>query len=572
MILQKLIFPYIGDTKLYFHINGGNIENGKVNLSKNGLLGTSTFFNIFSAGKWFKYTDLQDLTLKITGKGSVKLSIFQLSNDTETEQEVFSADVQLSATSSIELPTKVWQFHNGMIFFTLIAYEDSVIEKADYITKTPVNTDVVIALNICTYRREEYLKANIAQLQSEILNNPECQLYDKLEIFIADNGQTLGNSLVTNKIHVFPNANTGGAGGFSRGLHEILAVCDGKKITHTIFMDDDIKIIPQVIERTAIFLSYIKKEFTECIIPGAMLNMDNPNIQYEFAAQWNAKPVPLHLNLDLQDTKSLICNDKENIKIDYVGWWYSCMPISALRKIGYPMPFFIHGDDIEYGMRLKLPFILLNGIGVWHESFDKKHQLINTYYETRNHTIINTLYNTPVKIIRYIFDNVFWRTATYKYWDVDLFLKGIRDFCKGAQWLLKLDSEANHAKLLKHVGKSFNNKMLNKLPKSFVHIKKDNLKTYNKLKTILTLNGWLLPANKNVVLDIGTDAHEMYRVKKAIWYFPQQKQGFLVKKSFPALLKIIFNTFYTCIIVGFRYKNAQISYKKSFDKLCERNK
>lgn len=570
MILQKLIFPYIGDTKLYFHINNGNVHNGKIILNKNGFLKTDTFFNIFSAGKWFKYTDLQDLTLEIAGKGKAKLSFFRINNGDEIVQEVFSTDLRLEVATSIELPLPIWQLNNGMIFFALTAYDDCVIEKADYTTKTPINTDVVTALNICTYRREEYLKANLMQLQNEILNNQKSQLYNKLEIFIADNGKTLGNIVTTDKIHVFPNANTGGSGGFARGMHEILAVCDKRKITHAIFMDDDIKIIPQVIERTAAFLSYIKKEFVECVIPGAMLNMDNPNNQYEFAAQWNSQPVPLHMNSDLSDIKSLIDNDKENTKIDYAAWWYSCMPISALKKAGYPMPFFIHGDDIEYGMRLKLPFILLNGIGVWHESFDKKLQLINTYYDTRNYLIINTLYNTPVKIANYIFNNILWRTATYKYWDVDLFLKGIKDFCKGAEWLLKLNSEKNHIKLLDTANKSFSSKKIDDLPKNFVYINKGTPKNYNKLKTILTLNGWLLPTNKNAVLDIGTDAHEMYRVKKAIWYFPESKQGFTVKKSFSALLKILFGTFYTCIIVIFRYKKAQISYKKSFGKLCER--
>lgn len=568
LILQKLIFPYLGNTELYFRTGGAAIEDGKIILGKNGFLRTDSFFNIFSAGKWFTYTDLQDLTLKITGKGRVKLSVFRLCNNDETEREVFSADLLLDNNSSVELPAESWRFPDGMIFFVLTAYEDSVIEKADYITKTPVHADIVMALNICTYRREEYVKANLKQLQDEILHNPESELCDKLEIFIADNGQTLGDSVATDKIHVFPNANTGGSGGFSRGLHEILAVCDEKKISYAIFMDDDIKIIPQVIERTAAFLSFIKSEFAECIIPGAILIEDDWNIQHEFGGAHGIPPdlVPLHKKLNLLDTKSLIDNDKEEVKIDYAGWWYSCMPISALKRCGYSMPFFISLDDVEYGMRLNLPFILLNGIGVWHHSFEI-YRLSLIYYHARNSLVVNTLYNIPVKITNIIFNTVFWRTATYRYWDVEFFLKGVRDFCKGAQWLLNLDSEKNHAKLSKRANKSFEVKTIDEFPENFVYAKRDKTKAYNKLKTFLTLNGWLLPANKNVVLEIGTDAHEMYRVKKAIWYFPKLKQGIIVKKSFFALLKILFSTFYTFFIVAFRYKSAQKSYKKSIDKL-----
>ena len=571
MIVQNLIFPYLGDTQLYFRIDNGKIDNKKVFLKKNGVLKTNTFFNIFSAGKWFKYTDLQDLSLRLYGNGKVKLSILQLYNENEKELEVYSKDLELETNPVVELPKNVWQFNNGMIFFSLTAYENAVLEKADYITNTSVNTNVVIALNICTYKREEYLKANLSKLENEILNNPQSQLYNKLEVFIADNGKTLGDSVTTDKIHVFPNANTGGSGGFTRGLQEILAVSDEKKITHTIFMDDDIKLIPQVIERTAQFLSFIKSEFVESIIPGAMLNLDNQNNQYEFGAKWDCTTHPQHMNLDLLDIKTLTCNDIENIKIDYAAWWYSCMPVQSLKKIGYPMPFFIHGDDIEYGLRLNHSFILLNGIGVWHESFENKYQPVNIYYDTRNYLIINTLYNHQLKIINHIFNNIFWRTSTYRYWDVDFFLKGIRDFCKGVNWLINCNAEENHIKLFEQAKKSYLCKDINNFPGNSTYIKKDLSKTYNNRKFIFTLNGWLLPANKNIVLDIGTDAHEMYRVKKAIWFFSQTKQGIEVKKSFFSLFKIGIQTIYTCIIVIFRYKKAQKSYKKEFDKLCRKN-
>ena len=290
--------------ELYFRINNGKIDNKKVFLEKNGVLKTNTFFNIFSAGKWFKYTDLQDLSLRLYGNGKVKLSIFQLYNENEKELEVYSKDLELETNPVVELAKNVWQFNNGMIFFALTAYENVVIQKADYITKADVKNNVSIALNICTYKREEYLKNNITKLENEILNNPDSFLYNKLEVFIADNGKTLGNSITTDKIHVFPNANTGGSGGFTRGLQEILTVSDEKKITHTIFMDDDIKLIPQVIERTAQFLSFIKDEFADSIIPGAMLKSDSPNVQHEFGAQWNNIPTPQRTSFDLLKIKS----------------------------------------------------------------------------------------------------------------------------------------------------------------------------------------------------------------------------------------------------------------------------
>lgn len=570
MIIQELIFPYIGGTELYFRIDNGKIENKKIFLERNGILKTNTFFNIFSAGKWFKYTNLQDLSLSFCGNGKVKLEVLQIHNDNETEQVVYSKDLELNENTVIELPTNIWQFNNGMIFFALTAHENVVIEKADYITNTQPANDIFIALNICTYRREEYLKNNITKLKNEILNNPNSSLYNKLEVFIADNGKTLGDSITTDKIHVFPNANTGGSGGFTRGLEEILAVSDEKKITHTIFLDDDIKLIPQVIERTAQFLSFIKDEFAESIIPGAMLKSDSPDIQHEFGGCWQDKIVLLRPGLEAIKIQTLTLNDKENFLINYAGWWYSCFHLEALKKIGLPLQLFIKGDDIEYSLRLNTNIILLNGIGVWHESFENKYQPINVYYDERNHLIINALYKPSLKFIFQFFSEIFWRTATFRYIDVYIYLKAVRDFCKGADWLLNIDSEKYHTNLLKYIKKSFSFVTLENIPENFTYIKTNTSKIYNKWKSILTLNGWLLPANRNIVLDIGTDAHEMYRVKKAIWYIPQTKQGMVVKKSFCSLCRIGFLTLYTYFVILFKYKKAKKSYKKSFNKLCKR--
>ena len=575
MIVQNLIFPYLGDTQLYFRIDNGKIDDKKVFLEKNGILKTNTFFNIFSAGKWFKYTDLQDLSLRLYGNGKVKLSIFQLYNENEKELEVYSKDLELETNPVVELPKNVWQFNNGMIFFSLTAYENAVLEKADYITNTSVNTNVVMALNICTYKREEYLKANLSNLENEILNNPQSQLYNKLEIFIADNGKTLGDSVTTDKIHVFPNANTGGSGGFTRGLQEILAVSDEKKITHTIFMDDDIKLIPQVIERTAQFLSFIKSEFVESIIPGAMFRTESPNILHELGGCWTDRVILLHSGLDTIKIQTLTQNDKENSLINFAGWWYCCFRLEALKKIGLPLPFFIKGDDVEFSLRLGTDLIIINGLGVWHESFENKYHAVNVYYEIRNQLIVNTIHKIKYSLFLNFFNNIFWRLVTYRYAEIPMYLQAIRDFCKGSKWLMNCNAELLNKKLREKTSKYGNDFFIDIpiLPNDFEKLTEKDIEKhkYSKIKTLFTLNGYLLPANKNVVLPIGADAHEMYRVKNVIWYNYKIKKGVCCRKNFIKLFMSIIETIYTCIIVIFRYKKAQKNYKKDFDRLCRKS-
>lgn len=64
------------------------------------------------------------------------------------------------------------------------------------------------------------------------------------------------------------------------------------------------------------------------------------------------------------------------------------MPIKRIKEIGYPLPVFIKGDDMEYGIRNHRPWIHMNGIGVWHQSFANKQNHIVEYFNDRNMMIL----------------------------------------------------------------------------------------------------------------------------------------------------------------------------------------
>ena len=71
-------------------------------------------------------------------------------------------------------------------------------------------------------------------------------------ILFSDNGKTLDmNKLSSAHIHIVQNKNTGGAGGFTRDLIEILDANNaGMEITHVLLMDDDIVIDPESLLKT----------------------------------------------------------------------------------------------------------------------------------------------------------------------------------------------------------------------------------------------------------------------------------------------------------------------------------
>ena len=109
------------------------------------------------------------------------------------------------------------------------------------------NTKLV--LNICTYHHEEYVRKNLKLLMSSwFFDWDDFEYYGKLDVFIVDNaceiddtcfGSVVDASL-NSLIHPIRNRNTGGAGGFQRGIEEIRRLNDKKNFSHVIFMDDDV--------------------------------------------------------------------------------------------------------------------------------------------------------------------------------------------------------------------------------------------------------------------------------------------------------------------------------------------
>ena len=182
--------------------------------------------------------------------------------------------------------------------------------------------------------------------------------------------------------------NFGGSGGFTRGIIENLKT---KINDYVLLMDDDIDLDTSVLERTYGLLCGLKDDYKESFLSGAMLRMHTPYIQHENTAYW--RKIRLHSfgkDWNLTDNQVLINNEKiPDIDNQYGAWWYCCIPLERIEKIGLPLPIFIKGDDMEYGIRNNRKILHLNGIGVWHEAFENKSSVLTNYLSDRNMLIIN---------------------------------------------------------------------------------------------------------------------------------------------------------------------------------------
>lgn len=319
------------------------------------------------------------------------------------------------------------------------------------------NNTVRLALNICTYKRPEQLKRNLDMLlSSHFFNNPEeTDYYGKLEIFVTDNASEIE---AIRGIHLFHNQNTGGSGGFQRGIEEIRkydrSVTDSDHITNVIFMDDDVSFEMDAFYILFDFLKNVDKENADRPVAGRMFDKDNPDIQWTAAEKWNGGNIE-HVEFlrDITDSLNPYIKGKAILDTgaDYGGFWFCCYPMDYVRKNDI-LPFFIHCDDVEYGLRCGKSPMIIEGVHVWHETWDKKMSPTMLYYDTRNTLFVNRMYgwlpDRPELMRR-------WKAKITEYHNKNdllseyMVIRAMGDFLKGFKWLERTDGCRLNRKLVK---------------------------------------------------------------------------------------------------------------------------
>lgn len=581
MIIQKFVIKQGEYSQLYYRSHGDvRILQDGMYFGQGGSMSTDTYFNSLSIEKWYRYCDIPDILLNFVFSGDFNIKVMHACFKEDRLCSEIIIEKELRSQSATHYQYVLPKVKEGVVFYVLESKgAESVLYNA-YYECVPVKTrDVTIALNICTYKREKYLKRNLELLHKEILGNESSPVYGHLKVFITDNGQTLNTEELTDEnTKVFPNPNLGGAGGFTRGLVEIAARKETDRITNVIFMDDDIEIEPEAIHRTYAMLRILKPEYKDTFIAGAMLRLDRKNIQHENGAVWDAGRCHfVNRGLDLFEFTNVVKNELD-MERDYSGWWYCCVPVHIVRNDNLPIPVFIHEDDVEYSLRNANQVITMNGIAVWHEAVDNKRPSVNEYYDLRNMLIVNAQYceNFSAKQLKKILrDRLLNALIRYRYKDMHLIYQALEDFCKGADWLLELDAVSYH-KELQSQGHSFISMSCDKIEKEIQPLRvKDVFNKgvsgkvrWNTIKKLITLNGWLLPARKGrKYFYMSVHPMSLYRVKEAVLYDDRSRQGIVVRKEFSQIFVMIKLYLKVCRLVDKKYEMGKESYRNRYREL-----
>lgn len=456
------MFPQSGfyqPPEAYFHTNGKFIPGtDEVTLNKDQYLCTDTYFNVFDLEVWKQHTQLTTVSLccKCAGRLRFRIYISDNPNDPKKtlltefntaeppkqgmffEYDTVSKDIAVVKEYDIFTSTEFTGL-SGMLTLEVVSYEKKARFCGGYFftEEPPALPNAKIGWATCTFKRENFILKNIAQLRKDFLDNPEWQ--DRFSLFLVDNGSTL-QPINHPRITLVQNQNSGGAGGFTRAM----MLAEKSDCTHMLLMDDDIVFHSGIMRKAWYLLRYSK---SKVCYSAAMINLDeNMNIQHERGGFLVADGARTLLNRAMgfrQNIGSFAATFPEKLVcFQYGAWWWFLCPLSVLRKdkIGYAFPFFIKGDDIDFSYRVAAQGYAIAypaGFGIWHEPFDNKLAPVNEFFAARNQMIQTSLHNISYASPRDWLSIICHFIFTYHYENAEMMMQGLADFLKGPSCILE---------------------------------------------------------------------------------------------------------------------------------------
>ncbi len=586
MELQSILYPAeknSDEEQIYFHRDGEWIL-------------FDGYLNLFYLEKHHKYCDFEDLTLELEMNGIKKIqlmhdreSFYEL--DLETGREKANTGRKIGSHGfkrySFKLPYV--EKTKGVFWFKILPGSKDFFCRGYYGTGADGNGNIKIAVNICTFKRERYVIRNMKALSKwaieEDIDGKRKTASEHIHVFIVDNGRTLGDNVEMSALlqdfgvhlEIIPNANTGGTGGFSRGMKEAMDRREKLHLSHLLMMDDDAVFNPDIFVRLYGFLSTLKKEYEEITVGGALMREDYRYIQHA-SGEWFSKFKVMneHPLSDMRKfetcTADWVTGTGKEHEL-YGAWWCCCYHMNVIKKENLPLPIFVHHDDIQFGMKqTERGIVFLNGICVWHQGFELVFPGVKQYYNMRNTLITMQMFEPKFlrrAIKKWSLRRYIGMMISYRYADCEFVYRGLMDFLRGKKWLLKTDPGSLHMRLMADY-KSINpyfpladlgldaidyNIAVNKAKELENGLSPDELRDYysserfeSSLFKKISFNGWFLPAVSRLKMLTPLDSPwATYRYKRVCLYEPATGKGTLVKRSNREFFKGLFRILYMCI-------------------------
>ncbi len=560
-ILQNFIFPNskICDIKeMFFRSNAHwNSELGLLQANSPTHIDFHSYFNIIPIKHYSEYLGVKhiDLFAKFEGKAEFLLYV----NIMGYAEPKLIHNVIMESHNSFQR-MDIGKFidisnFNGYAYLVINSHSNKFIMKECFVSCLSDREPVKVGIISCTFKREQELLRTIDCIERSFLDDKF--VFKNCQLFVIDNDQKQVLKIKeTKKIHHLSNKNLGGAGGFTRGIIE----CIENNLDYVLLCDDDILAFGEVFRRTIVVLSLMldpKKG-----VHGCMLEEESKFTLHEVGEYFDIEK-RFHINqhygknmTNISDIKTVTFESIGTSKSSNMfGWWFTAFPISLFKEIGLPLPVFVSGDDLEFGLRAYkhgYSAYISPTISVWHPSHMSQHAPIRNYFITRNRFGYFPLH-TSQKTLEVLFKNSIKRTyhllLTKRYATAESNILALEDFIRGSEWFN--EDLSYWIKNLKYISQEktqplYSDKWL--VPTVLNHLTNAQKNKKNKILSKLTFNGHLFgshfhkPANDpssphHVCIPQGVNPYNKdiekmtFRASSILYFDPRFSVGYRVKHN-----------------------------------------
>lgn len=357
-----------------------------------GRVSFDTYFNRVHAGYLARWTDVEEVTLRVRGTGAAQVVVRRCTREGRPAvHRVATVDLHPDETFECSVPVRLFR-GGGALWFELQALAvDVELHGADWVVPAPAAPPSRVDVGVCTYNRPQDVLTVLRTLAAD----EEFRAHVGT-IWVVDHGSAGVLDLPESEgelarwgeqVQVLRQRNLGGSGGFSRAMHEAVS---GGRADYVVLMDDDALAEPESLRRAVVFADLAT---TPIAVGGQMLLRTHPTELHSSGEwidpsniRWGVAPLGQE-----QVRVDRVALDRV-VDVGYNGWWLCLIPVEAVRRVGLALPYFIKWDDAEYGYRMRqagFQTVTLPGVATWHESWELKDDTTDwtLYFHIRNRLV-----------------------------------------------------------------------------------------------------------------------------------------------------------------------------------------
>lgn len=461
-----------------------------------------SYFNLIPAKHFCDFLGLNHIDVLCRFQGRAEFLLY--TNKLGVSEPVLIAQT-IVESNSLDVDTEIFNYLDiskidGYIYLVLNTHSDIFEMKDFHVSCLSDREPAKVGIVSCTFKRENEVLRTIDCISSQMIIDPFA--FRNSELYIVDNDEKKSLKFEeTEFVHHVANKNLGGAGGFTRGIIESIRA----NKDYVLLCDDDILAFGEVFRRAIVALSLMQDPKRG--LHGCMLEEESKYSLHEVGEYFDINK-RMHINpyygknmTDFNDLKMVTFESVGTSRsANMFGWWFTAFPIGLIKEIGLPMPVFVSGDDLEYGLRaVKAGYssYIVPSISVWHPSHMIQHAPLRHYFITRNRFAyypVHTNKHQLEKLFEKTLKHTYRHLLSKRYATAEASIIAMEDFLRGPEWFNEDLSDwlkrFNYGADEK-AQKLYNNKWL--VPTVHKHLTASDDGLKNRLYSKLTFNGHILP-------------------------------------------------------------------------------